>query len=86
MGEKRKTAAALHYNPQAGEAPKVVASGSGHLAERIVKAAREAGVPVHEDSKLARLLVGLDLEREIPVELYRAVAAVLAIIMSVDES
>jgi len=85
MAEKRRAAAALHYDPQTGAAPKVVASGLGSLAERIVQTAREAGVPVYEDQELARLLVGLDLEQEIPVELYRAVAAVLAVVFSVDQ-
>lgn len=85
MADKRKTAAALHYDPATGKAPKVVAAGYGELAERIVQSAREAGVPIHEDTDLARLLVGLDLQQEIPVELYRAVAAVLAVVLSLDK-
>jgi flagellar biosynthesis protein len=72
MATPRKTAAALHY-PGEG-APRVVASGRGHLAERIEAAAREAGVPVREDQALADALAGLELGAEVPVELYEAVA------------
>ncbi|MBT9134616.1 MAG: Flagellar biosynthetic protein FlhB [Firmicutes bacterium] len=84
MEEQRKLAAALSYDQHSGGAPKVVAAGRGELATRIVDAAAAAGVPVHHDADLAQLLVGLKLEEEIPVELYRAVAGVLAVIFSLD--
>lgn len=84
MLETRKMAAALSYTFQSGEAPTVVAAGAGELATRIVEAAQAAGVPVHKDSGLATRLVGLQLQAEIPVELYRAVAGVLAVVLSLD--
>jgi flagellar biosynthesis protein len=75
--EPPKQAAALSYEP--GEtAPRVVASGSGHLAERIIAAAEEAGVPVKSDPALARALAALDLGDEVPEAMYRAVAETLA--------
>ena len=75
--EKPRTAAALSY--EAGQrAPRVVATGSGHIAERIIAAAEEAGVPVRSDRALANALAALDLGAEIPEALYRAVAEALA--------
>jgi flagellar biosynthesis protein len=55
----------------------VVATGSGLIAERIVEIAREQGLPVREDPALAEALSRLELEQEIPPELFAAVAEVL---------
>jgi flagellar biosynthesis protein len=75
--EPPREAAALSYEP--GEtAPRVVATGRGHLAERIIAAAEEAGVPVKSDPALARALAALDLGDEVPEAMYRAVAETLA--------
>ena len=72
--DKRVTA--LRYEGEG--APKVVASGKGHVAERILAAAQEAGVPVREDPQLAAALAALSLGQEVPEELWLAVAEVLA--------
>jgi flagellar biosynthesis protein len=72
-----RQAAALQYN--AGDhAPRVVASGRGYIAEQIIAAANEAGVPVREDAALANALSTLDLGADVPEALYRAVAETLA--------
>ena len=63
-------AVALQYSPGNG-APVIVASGMGHLAEKIVEVAVESGVPVYEDNSLATVLSQMELGREIPEELYR---------------
>jgi flagellar biosynthesis protein len=74
---ERTEAAALSY--EAGDkAPRVVASGHGHIAESIIAAAQEAGVPIKSDPALARALASLDLGEEIPEAMYRAVAETLA--------
>ncbi len=78
--QKRTRAVALRYDRAKDGAPRVVAKGQGHLAESIIAAAREHGVPLHEDPNLAAGLSAIDLETEIPAELYRAVAEVLAFI------
>jgi flagellar biosynthesis protein len=72
--EKRVTA--LRY--EGAGAPKVVASGRGHVADRILAAAQEAGVPVREDPQLAAALSALALGQDVPEELWLAVAEVLA--------
>ncbi len=58
--------------------PRVVASGRGFVAEKIIEAAREAGVPLREDTVLMEALASLELGQEIPPELYLAVAQALA--------
>ena len=76
---KPKTAGAIQYEP--GEiAPVVVASGKGAVAERIIEAAKEADVPVHEDSKLADTLSNLEIGEMIPPELYEVVAEILVFV------
>lgn len=79
MADKPKKATALEYDPHTREgAPKVLASGVGSIAERILEIARQQGIPIHEDPDLAELLSRVDVGSEIPEELYLAVAEVLA--------
>jgi flagellar biosynthesis protein len=74
---RRQSAVALAYG--AGDkAPKVVAKGLGLVAEQIIGRAREAGVFVHESKELVALLMEVDLDRQIPPALYRAIAELLA--------
>lgn len=75
---------ALRYIPEERDAPHVVAAGLGTLAERIIAAAREHGVPVYEDEKLVAALARVEIGREIPPELYLAVAEVLAYVFSAE--
>jgi len=82
MPEKPRRASALQYEGKG--APKVVATGRGLIAERIVAAAREDGVAVREDPALAEALAGLDVGREIPEDLYAAVAEALAWAYALD--
>jgi flagellar biosynthesis protein len=72
-----KTAIALEYNPKDDEAPRVIASGRGEIADRILKLAQENQIPIREDPILAQALSLVDLEEEIPSELYAVVAEVL---------
>lgn len=78
-----KRAAALQYRPGDG-APVIVASGMGHLAERIVEVAEESGVPVYEDTSLATVLTQMELSREIPEELYQAVVDIYVYFLNFD--
>lgn len=72
MPDRSRRAAALRYDGRT--APNLVAAGRGHVAEAILEAARQAGVPVREDAVLVQALATLELGTEIPPELYRAVA------------
>jgi flagellar biosynthesis protein len=78
-------AAALRYEHGRDRAPRVVAKGRGKVAERIVALAREHNVPMVADRNLIQMLDALDVDTEIPVELYRAVAEVLVFVYRLNE-
>ena len=82
--QKVKQAIALEYNP-AEEAPKVVASGRGYLADRIIEKAKEAKVPVHQDNQLADTLSRVQIGEMIPPELYDVVAEILVFVDAMDK-
>jgi flagellar biosynthesis protein len=83
--KKQQSAVALAY--QGGDpAPKVVAKGKGLLAEQIIGRAREAGVFVHESKELVALLMEVDLDRQIPPVLYRAIAELLAWLYHIESA
>ncbi len=81
--KKSKTAVALSYELE-DTAPKVIASGKGYLAEKIINKARENDVPLHKDSKLAGTLSKLEIGECIPPQLYDVVAEVLVFVDRVD--
>ena len=82
--EKVKQAIALEYDPS-DDAPRVIASGRGALAERIIERAQESDVPIHRDDKLADTLSRLDIGDMIPPELYEVVAEILIFVDSMDK-
>jgi len=81
--KRRKLAVAVKYEPKDDNAPKVVASGHGLIAENILEEARKAGVPVQADPALAQALGQVEVGQEIPAEMYRAVAELLAFVYRV---
>ena len=78
--DKSPKAVALKYDGKKNKAPRVIATGRGEIAEKIIEVAKAHNVPLYEDKNLVQLLEALELETEIPPELYRAVAEVLAFI------
>ena len=82
MPEQRRRATALRY--EGTGAPKVAASGQGYIADRIIEVAHENGIPVREDPALAEALASLELDTEIPQDLYTAVAEAIAWAYSLD--
>ena len=83
-GQKPKTAIALSYEP-GEQAPKILATGKGALAERIIDAAKEADVPTYKDDKLADTLSRLEIGDMIPPELYQVVAEILVFVNDMDK-
>jgi flagellar biosynthesis protein len=81
---RRRRATALGYEPGA-RAPRVLATGAGLVAQRIIDSAREAGVPVRSDPALAEALAALELGSEVPETLWVAVAETLAWAYRLDE-
>jgi len=82
--KSRPAAAALTYDPVKPEPPQVVAVGRGHIAEEIVRVAKENGIALHEDPGLAEALACLDVSEYIPRELYAVVAEILSYVFRVD--
>lgn len=81
---KRKTAVALAYEP-GDQAPKILATGVGEVAERIIEKAKEAEVPLYEDAPLASTLSKLEIGDAIPPELYEVVAEILVFVNDMDK-
>jgi flagellar biosynthesis protein len=83
--EKQKKAIAIRYDKEQSDAPLVVASGKGQMAEQILKVAREAGLEITQDADLTEMLAKVPVGTEIPTELYQAVAEVLAFVYRVNK-
>ena len=81
---KIKQAIALEYDPS-NDAPTILATGRGKLAERIIEKAKESKVPVHKDDKLADTLSKLEIGDAIPPQLYEVVAEILVFVDAMDK-
>jgi len=84
MNDKQNKAAALHYQQGSHSAPKIVAKGRGRMAEKIISLAHEHGVPVREDNDMIEILSALNMYEEIPPDLYKAIAEILAFIYKMN--
>ena len=82
--EKQKTAVALAYMP-GDAAPKILATGKGAIAEKIIETGKEADVPFYKDDKLADTLSKLEIGDMIPPELYEVVAEILVFVNDMDK-
>ena len=82
MSRSEQKAVALKYNMEQDMAPVVVASGYGHIAERIIDIAENRGIPVYRDDSSASMLCMLDVGASIPPELYQVVATIYCQILS----
>nr|WP_271716102.1 EscU/YscU/HrcU family type III secretion system export apparatus switch protein [Anaeromicropila herbilytica] len=80
---KVKTAVAISYDAD-DTAPRIIASGKGYVADKMVQVAKESDVPVHKDEKLANTLSKLEIGEYIPSELYGVVAEVLLFVDNLD--
>lgn len=77
-------AVALKYDKEKDHAPKLTASGSRETAKNIIKIAEQNGIPIKQDEDLVNMLSQIELNQEIPVELYKAVAEVFSFIYGVS--
>ena len=86
-GTKKETpekAAALRYEYGEDPAPRVVAKGRGKVAHKIVELAKAHDVPLVEDRNLVAVLEALDVDTDIPADLYQAVAEVLVFVYGLN--
>lgn len=81
---RQKKAIALQYRAEMDNAPKVTAKGKGKVAEKIIEIAGQHGIYIHNDPDLIEVLARLDLNEEIPPDLYVVVAELLAFVYSLD--
>lgn len=84
--QPRKKAVAVQYDRETMIAPKIIAKGQGIVADNIVEQAVLHKVPVYQNKSLASMLMALELDREIPPELYKAVAEVLVFVYQADST
>jgi len=75
---RHQKAIALKYEPEKDNAPRITAKGAGRVAKRIIELAAKEGIPIKEDPEMVEALIQLDFQDEIPPELYKAVAEILA--------
>jgi flagellar biosynthesis protein len=78
-------AAALKYDTRKDAAPKVIAKGQGIIADKIIELAKKNNVPIKSDPGLVQILSKLDIDEQIPTELYKAVAEILAFVYSAND-
>lgn len=83
--KNREKAVALRYDKEKEESPRVIAKGVGNVAEKIISAAKENDIPITEDGDLVELLSLVELDMEIPPELYGAVAEILSWIYKAND-
>lgn len=76
----RDKAVALQYDKEKDKAPNVTAQGTGNTAKNIIKIAEENGIPIKKDEDLVNMLSQLELNQEIPTELYQAVSEIFSFI------
>jgi flagellar biosynthesis protein len=84
VGTRPRQVAALRYEEGKDSAPRLMAKGKGAVAEKILEIARRHGIPIREDRELVGMLSSLDIYKEIPPDLYRAVAEILAFVYSLN--
>lgn len=80
-----KKAAALRYDKEKENAPRVMAKGEGHMAENIIKIAELHKLPIKKDEDLIELLSKVEINKEVPEALYKAVAEVFSFIYKVSK-
>ena len=81
----RQKAVALKYDMLQDVAPRVIAKGKGHVAEHILAAAQKNSIPVYQNKTLVNMLMALEIDREIPPELYKTIAEVMAYVYKMDK-
>ena len=83
MQVNKKKAVALGYNRSQDNAPKVLASGAGEIANKIINLAKEHDTPIKEDPDLIEILSKVEVDQEIPPNLYKAVAEIFSFLYKI---
>ena len=78
--QKVQKAVALQYDKNTNNAPKITEKGKGETANNIIKIAKDNKIPIKKDEDLVELLSKIDIDKEIPTSMYKAVAEIFAFI------
>lgn len=81
----KQKAVALKYEQTKDNAPKVTAKGEGKTAQKIIQIAKESGVTLKKDENLVELLSKVELDSEVPPEMYKAVAEVFSFLYNITK-
>ncbi|MEQ8191607.1 MAG: EscU/YscU/HrcU family type III secretion system export apparatus switch protein [Candidatus Eremiobacterota bacterium] len=84
QNKKKLKAVAVKYDPDAEGAPRVISKGEGSFAEKIISIARKEGIRIHQDKEMVDFLSKVDINEEIPPELYEMVSNLLAFVYKLD--
>lgn len=76
-------AVALRYDTKKDSAPKILGKGQGKIADNIIKLAHKHDIPIKEDADLVELLSKVDIDKEVPPNLYKAVAEVFTFLYKI---
>lgn len=79
-----KKSAALKYDRSKDSAPRIIASGKGNIAEKILKKAREENIPIKKDKDVVEVLAELNIGDQIPEEIYLVIAEILAFLYDLE--
>jgi len=79
----KKKAVVIKYIRNKDNAPKVVAKGTGFIAEKILELAKKHNIPIVKDEKLVSFLINVDIGKEIPPETYKVVAKILSYVYTI---
>lgn len=82
---KVQTATAVGYDPEVDVAPRIIATGKGSVAEKILEIAKQENIPIEENAELAQILSFLEMGSMIPIEAYAAIAKILGQIYKYKE-
>jgi len=83
--DHKKKTAALKYDVDRDQAPRIVALGSGSIAEKIIKTAKKENIPIKEDKDIVEILAKMNIGDQIPEELYTVIAEILSFFYELDE-
>ncbi|MFS1513218.1 EscU/YscU/HrcU family type III secretion system export apparatus switch protein [Chengkuizengella sp. SCS-71B] len=84
-GLKSAKAVALSYTSEKNDAPQLKAKGKGVVADNIIQEAKNHGIPIQEDASLVEVLSTLEINEEIPGELYQLVAEIFTMVYNADQ-
>ena len=82
----REKAVALRYDKEQEKAPRVLAKGEGETAKNIIKIAQLHKLPIKKDADLIELLSKVEIDKEVPQELYKAVAELFSYIYKITNT